>query len=694
MSVIDEVKSRLDIVEVIGQYVKLNRSGRNYKGLSPFQSERSPSFFVFPETQTYKDFSSGEQGDIFKFMMKKEGWTFGEALRELAQRAGVQLEERTEEQRKSADVETRLREACELAADYFHRLFLTAPQAEHCRAYVKDKRALSDQTIKDWQIGYSQMDYQALINFATAKGFTVAELIGAGLVIENDEGRRYDRFRGRLMIPIRDEKGRVVGFGSRSLDGSEPKYMNSPQTALFDKSRLLFGLDKARANIRNDKASVIVEGYMDVIGTHQAGFTNVVAGMGTSLTEDQFKMLKRLADRIVLALDADAAGNRAVLRGVDVARGALRSEDDQDATLVLDGRGVIRNESRLKADIRVAILPDGKDPDEVVLESPQVWRECIANARPVVEHVIAIALSSFDPNDPRAKSEAVKAVAPILQDLSDPVQRDFYIQQLARRLQLSTRSVVQAIDLANSQKPKREAVRQSQSPPSTASPASKHDDPFDDHSRSTPATSRQPPAATARGLNLEAHLLAILMQKPDLLMDANVALTRANLEVLGEADFVNPALQSGFQQLSRAAMGQPLPDADANSDDWLAVIADDAVLALSNDGQGENRDDMRGDMRGRSDELYLREETIRTALRLRNQNLTRECQSLGYLVDEVREEMSALQQAPQEQQAQRTAEQVEAGSRLTALLSQKIQMDRKLERVKRALKLRSALVVN
>ena len=270
MSVIDDIKVRLDIVNVIGAYTKLTKSGRNFKGLSPFQNERSPSFFVFPDTQTYKDFSSGEQGDIFSFVMKKEGWTFGEALRELAHRAGVQLEERSEVQKQSQDHDVRLRDANTQATEYFHRLFLTAPQADACRKYVKDKRSLTDETIATWQIGYSLMDYQALMTYMAARGFSAQDLIDAGLVIENEEGRRYDRFRGRLMIPIKDEKGRVVGFGSRSLDGSEPKYMNSPQTAIFDKGRLLFGLDRARATIRNDKGSVIVEGYMDVIGTHQA----------------------------------------------------------------------------------------------------------------------------------------------------------------------------------------------------------------------------------------------------------------------------------------------------------------------------------------------------------------------------------------------------------------------------------------
>ncbi len=600
MSVIDEVRSRIDIVDVIGSYVKLNRSGRNYKGLSPFQNERSPSFFVFPDTQTYKDFSSGEQGDVFSFMMKKEGLTFGEALRELARRAGVTLEEHTPEQKKSADHETRLREALSQAADYFHQLLLTAPQAQNCRAYLRDKRQLTADTVKAWQIGYSLMDYQALTNFLSTRGYNVQELIDAGLVIENDEGRRYDRFRGRLMIPIKDPKGQVVGFGSRSLDGSEPKYMNSPQTLVFDKGRLLFGMDKARNSIRSEQASVLVEGYMDVIGCHQAGFANVVAGMGTSLTEDQFKMLKRLANRIVLALDPDAAGNRAVLRGVDVARESL----DRETELVFDARGAIRQESKLNADIRVAVMPDGQDPDEIVLESPDQWRAIIANARPVIEHVIDVTLQGFDMNDPHAKSNAVRAVAPILMDTSDAVQRDFYIQQLSRRLQITTRAILQAVN-ENTRELRAKKNAQQSSMQVQAPSAQK-------------PSALPPDKARMNQVDLEKHLVAALARRPNLLMDANVALTRANLTVLGEDDFLNPAFKEGFRELSRAAMGQPLPLAGEESDDWLAMIADYEAI-----------DTYAGD------ELLLREETVRTALRLRERNLVRERDSVNLMIEEA-----------------------------------------------------------
>ncbi len=599
MSVIDEVRSRLDIVDVIGSYVKLTRSGRSYKGLSPFQNERTPSFFVFPETQTYKDFSSGEQGDVFSFVMKKEGLTFGEALRELARRAGVQLEAQTPEQVKSADHETRLREALAAAADYFHQLLLTAPQAQGCRAYIRDKRHLTADTVKAWQLGYSLMDYQALSNFLSTRSFTMQEMIDAGLVIENEEGRRYDRFRGRLMIPIKDAKGQVVGFGSRSLDGSEPKYMNSPQTLVFDKGRLLFGLDKARNAIRTEQASVLVEGYMDVIGCHQAGFINVVAGMGTSLTEDQFKTLKRLANRIVLALDPDAAGNRAVLRGVDVARESL----DRKAEIVFDARGAIQQESKLNADIRVAVMPDGMDPDEIVLESPDQWRGIIANARPVIEHVIDVTLQGFDMRDPHAKSNAVRAVAPILMDTSDAVQRDFYIQQLARRLQISATAILQTVNASLRE------LRAKRSAQLENAPAS-----------ADKSTALPPSKARANQVDLEKHLVAALARRPNLLMDANVALTRASLTVLGEEDFLNPAFREGFRELSRAAMGQPLPAAGEESDDWLALIADyDAIDTNA------------------GDELLLREETVRTALRLRERNLVRERDGVNLMIDEARQ---------------------------------------------------------
>ncbi|MCS7062143.1 MAG: DNA primase [Anaerolineae bacterium] len=600
MSVVEDVKSKIDIVEVIGAYVKLTRSGRNYRGLSPFQAERTPSFFVFPETQTFKDFSSGEQGDVFSFLMKKEGLTFNEALRELARRAGIELHERTEQEKVVEAREVRLRHALTQAADYFHHLLTSAPQAAQCRAYLHEKRRLTTETINAWQLGYSLAEYHGLTHFLTARGFDIHELIEAGLVIENEEGRRYDRFRGRLMIPIRDEKGSVVGFGSRALDGSEPKYMNSPQTPVFDKGRLLFGLDRARHAIRSAQAAVLVEGYMDVIGAHQAGFTNVVAGMGTSLTETQLRLLKRLSPRIVLALDPDAAGNRAVLRSLDVVRESFEHDD----TPTFDPRGMIRHESKLNTDIRVAVLPDGLDPDELVLDSPERWREVIANARPIIEHVIDTLLNHFDTTEPRGKSEAVKVIAPIVRDLSDPVRRDTHIQQIARRLQLNPRTVAEAMGLAW-------AAQRTASRPAVAQPSP------------DPNTATDSKLRKSSRIDLELHLIALLARRPTLLMDANVALARANLEVLSAEDFVNPALRVGFNQLSRAATGQPQGEYD---DEWLSLIADYAW--------SENAAD-------NDDEAVMREEAIRTALRLRMENLDRERSALAFMIDDARQAADA-----------------------------------------------------
>ncbi|MBX7213120.1 MAG: DNA primase [Thermoflexales bacterium] len=618
MSSIEEVKRRIDIVEVIGAYVKLQRAGKIFKGLSPFKSERTPSFVVYPDSQLFVDFSSGEKGDVFAFLMKKEGWTFAETLRELARRAGVTLEERTPEQRQSDDHLGRLRDACAQAAVFFHTLLMTAPQAGPCRDYLRDKRGLTDATVLGWQLGYSLPDGQALHAHLSAKGFTPQELIDAGLLIENEAGRRYDRFRGRLMIPIRDDRGRVIAFGSRSLDGSEPKYMNSPQTALFDKGRTLFGLDRARAAIRNEQVAVLVEGYMDVIGPQQAGFANVVSGMGTALTEEQFRALKRMTDRIVLALDPDAAGNRAVLRGVDVARETL----DREEGISFDARGVIRHESRLKADIRVAILPEGQDPDEIALRDAALWRKLIEEARPVVEHVIDTLLAGFDLADPTGKSRAIQAVAPIIRDLSDPAQADHYTQAVARKLKLTPRAVAQAIGLAISEAQRKAQARvQRQTPIQAETLSGEPPDPSLDMPLEGAGVAPATTPAGRRSADLEAHLLALLAAQPELLMDANVALSRANLEPLGVEDFHNPALRTGFFQLDRAAKGQPLGES-SEADAWLAIVGE---VVLPPVGDGEDADARR------------REEVIRTGLRLREDNLRREQQALRFLIADARE---------------------------------------------------------
>ncbi len=313
MTVIDDIKDRIDIIDIVSETVKLKKSGRTYTGFCPFHANtRTPSFVVWPESGTWKCFGAcNTGGDVFTFLMKRDGLEFKEALHELGRRAGIEI---VEEHKPEAEIEdqhlARLREAVAAAAQWFNYLLLNNPQAQIARDHLA-KRGITAQTIETFQLGYALESWDALHNHLLQKGFSNEELIDAGLLVQREDGRVFDRFRNRVMIPIHDGKGRPIGFGARALkDGDEPKYLNSPQTALFDKSHTLFALHAARQAIRDQKVAVIVEGYMDALAAHQHGFHNVVASLGTALTEHQFKQLQKLAPRIVLALDPGYGGHQ------------------------------------------------------------------------------------------------------------------------------------------------------------------------------------------------------------------------------------------------------------------------------------------------------------------------------------------------------------------------------------------------
>jgi len=325
MSQIDEIKNRLDIVEVISAYVPLKKAGRNYKGLCPFHVEKTPSFVVFPDSDGWHCFGAcSTGGDIFSFIMKKENLDFGEALRLLADKAGVPLEERRPEQAEKESRLDKLRDLNAVTASFFNHHFVASSQAGAARDYV-ESRGLNDDTIERFEIGYALDEWDALLGYLKKKGYSEEVILEAGLIIERESGGYYDRFRNRLVIPIRDRRGRVIGFGARALDDSLPKYLNSPQTPLFDKSSVLFGLDKALRAIRSRNEVIIVEGYMDVLTAHQYGIDNVIASMGTALTEKQLRELSRSTSRFILALDSDAAGDQATLRGLHLIRETRRS---------------------------------------------------------------------------------------------------------------------------------------------------------------------------------------------------------------------------------------------------------------------------------------------------------------------------------------------------------------------------------
>jgi DNA primase len=418
MSVIDEVKQRIDIVDVVGQYTKLTKAGRTFRALCPFHSEKNPSFFVYPDQQSWHCFGAcNTGGDVFSFVMKKQGIDFGEALRVLAQRAGVTIPSKFEPGGESKERQ-KLYELNEAAAQYFHSQ-LNAAAAKKAKAYLL-KRGLSEKTIADFRLGYSPGKWEALKQHLINKGYTEAELLSAGLIVEGEGGKNHDRFRNRLMFPIADARGRITGFGARVLDDSLPKYVNSPQTPLFDKSGTLYGINLAKDAIRQQDLAVIVEGYMDVITAHQNGFNNVVASMGTSVTEKQVGILKKLSQNTAFALDADAAGSEATLRAVSY-------------------------ENTLDAEVKVIIMPSGKDPDNVIKEDAKAWQKMVEEALPIVDYTFDVVTAGLDLTKASGKSKAVDKLLPIVAEIKNPIRQAHYLQKLAQMLKVSEKSIEAAL---------------------------------------------------------------------------------------------------------------------------------------------------------------------------------------------------------------------------------------------------------
>lgn len=421
MSAVEEVKARLDIVEVIGQHVRLQKAGRSFKGLCPFHSEKTPSFIVNPDRQSWHCFGAcGTGGDVISFVQRKENLEFGAALRLLAERAGVVIES---DARRRDEVRT-LQDVNETAALFFHNLLLnTAAALAYC-----EERGLDRQAVSDFQLGFAPPGWEHLKDHLVQRGYSERQLLEAGLLVESDRGTTYDRFRDRLIFPIRDERGRVVGFGARVMPGASvdagAKYINTPVTPIFDKGSIFYGLDRARDEIRRTGVAVIVEGYMDVIAAHQHGFRNVVASMGTSLTERQALLARRFASTVVLALDADEAGNAATLRGIQVVAGAI----ERGANL----RGRTGPATPRSFEVRVAALPDGVDPDDLIRTDPTHWEALIKTARPVIDHLYTVVTRGRDLNDPRQRGAVVAELLPAIAELPSPVQQADWIQRLGR----------------------------------------------------------------------------------------------------------------------------------------------------------------------------------------------------------------------------------------------------------------------
>jgi DNA primase len=457
MDVVEAIKRQIDLAEYIGRVTHLQKSGRSFKGLCPFHTEKTPSFYVFPERGTWRCFGScGEGGDLFSFVQKRENVEFRDALRLLAAEAGIQLSAEDGRRRSHAE---RLSALMSAAVDHYERC-LDAEEGQAAREYLVQKRGLAVDTIKAWHIGWAPDGWRGLRDFLRNRGYEDRDMIDAGLLVEGEDGREpYDRFRGRVIIPIANERGEFVAMGGRGLHGEEPKYLNSPQTDLFDKGRTLFGLEHNAAGIRETGTVVVVEGYMDVIGPWQAGFRNVVATMGTSLTEAHARLLRRFARRVVLAMDPDAAGLAAAERA-----GGLFLGLDTPERMAQAARSADAIAGAADMDLRVAPLPPGKDPDEIARDAPDTWRGAIDQALPFAEFLLRRIMGPERPQSPMEARAVVDRLRPVLVAVRDPVERAMYVQRVARHLGVSEEAVLERIRASTPGRFARPAQRPAEAP--------------------------------------------------------------------------------------------------------------------------------------------------------------------------------------------------------------------------------------
>lgn len=503
--VLDEIRSRCDVAQLVGAYVHLRPQGRNLVGRCPFHDDRSPSFSVSPDKQLFYCFGCQAGGDVFDFVMRKDGLDFGEAVEAIARRVGVTLPERPAspgEVRRRAQREQVLR-ALAAAAGYFRRTLDHLPGAQPARVYF-ERRGVTGETRERFGLGYAPGDGNALIRALGEEGYSLDDLVSAGLAGIGSEGRPYDRFRDRVMFPIRDEQGRVIAFGGRVLGDGQPKYLNSPETAVFTKRQVWFALDLARPTIRAAGRAVVMEGYMDVITAHQHGFCNAVASLGTALSQEQAWALARLAREAIIAYDVDAAGTTASFRGIEMFR-------------------------RAGCEVRIARVPEGKDPDEFLrTRGSDAFRAVLDSSLPLLDFVFEQAAGAHDLSTMEGKVAVVEAILPHLAAEESAVAQDAYLQRLAPRLGIAEEALRRDLARRLRREGRRVLVQKGEE-------YSKRNG-WETNSGFTPGWEPGPSGLPARGTGaggrrgLERQLLKLLLHHPELQLRAREAVRPDDFE--------------------------------------------------------------------------------------------------------------------------------------------------------------------
>ncbi|HZO72615.1 MAG TPA: DNA primase [Ktedonobacteraceae bacterium] len=464
-STIEAIKAKVDVAEEIGLTVVLQKSGKSLKGLCPFHNERTPSFYVFPETQTWRCFGCNEGGDIFSFVEKQQGIEFREALLYLAEKAGIVVEEHSgqslEEARETSAAKEALLKLNEEALLWFHQMLSRSKEAEGARAYIQS-RGISADSVVTFSLGYAPEQWEGLTRYLLNKGYSERELVMGGLAREREgnleEGQGggvYDYFRNRLIFPIRDIRGRVIGFGGRELGDGKPKYLNSPQTLLFEKNSVLYAIDMAKDAIKQAKQVVIVEGYVDAVIAHQYGTRQTVACIGSAITEKHIQQLKKLTRQVTLALDPDAAGSAATEHGIQealktfdrvvvpvpLATEGIGKQERQRGQSKQRYRSIIRLEEQVDAEINVLQLPPGEDPDEFIRRDLDAWLYAVSHPLPLVEYYFVVKAADLNLREPSGKTEAARRLLPVVGMISDRIKRDAYLRKLAAMISIDERSL-------------------------------------------------------------------------------------------------------------------------------------------------------------------------------------------------------------------------------------------------------------